>query len=372
MRNLLPLLLAILTSLLAGLTAVAAAPMATPITPCVVSSYDGLKACLTSTNIVLQGPFIVPANKKIDMSKLKKGTNVTVKGLIKFAHSTKLTKSDFLFTLGGEKVTLDGTKGTLHGSGSKYWDTKGTTGVNNKPMFVKVITTGHSLIKGLTVKNPPANTFKVAGSDTILNGIHIDSSDGDKKKNGKTLGSDTNGFDVTGHRITILSSIIKNQADCLTIPSGTQINFLNNTCSGGTGISVGAVASNKAVTHVRVENCTVANSDIGIRIKTLAEAEDGKVSDVLFRDIKLKDIRKRGVVIRQDFLKGASTGSPTDGVPITNVRLTNVQGNMAKGATHSTLVMCAACEEFKFTKVRVTGAKPSCIGVKKSLEGCHS
>ncbi|KAI9348926.1 glycoside hydrolase [Zopfochytrium polystomum] len=364
--HVLPVLAAVLVStLLASLS-----PAAVAAAPCVVTSFHALKKCLTSTNIVLQGPFIVPSNHKIDMSSLKKGTHVTVKGLIKFAHSTKLTKSDYLFTLGGESIIFDGKEGTFHGNGQQYWDTKGTNGGNKKPKFIKVRTTGQSVIKGLTIKNSPAHTFSITGSDTTLKRITIDNSDGDKQKGGKAVGHNTDGFDVSGKHITIKDSTIKNQDDCLSVASGHHIYFLNNTCTGGNGISVGSIASHKSVSHIRVENCTVADSDIGIRIKTIAEAEDGKVEDVHFKDIVLKDIRKRGVSIRQDYLNAGPTMTPTDGIPISNVRLTNVQGTMAKGAKHSTFVLCAACDGFKFTNVKITGATPSCTGVEKTLVGC--
>lgn len=50
-----------------------------------------------------------------------------------------------------------------------------------------------------------------------------------------------------------------NQDDCLAINAGTNIAFTDNTCSGGHGISIGSIASDKVVSGVTISGNKVTN-----------------------------------------------------------------------------------------------------------------
>ncbi|KAI9335347.1 polygalacturonase [Zopfochytrium polystomum] len=343
----------LLLALLAPATTTTAAPLAAPAssTQCTITSASQVANCVaTSTNILIKGPFTVPADTKIDMSGLKAGTTVTVTGTVTWAKGTKYTKSDFLFTLGGSGITFDGTGATFHGNGQLYWDT-------NEPKFFKVLTTGKSTIKGITMKNSPIHCFSIGGSDTTFD--HV-----------TKLGHNTDAFDVSATGITIQNSNVHNQDDCLAINSGSTIKFLSNNCAGGHGISIGSIDSGKTVDGVTVSGCTISNSENGVRIKTISGATGGSVKNVAYTDITLSNISKYGIVIEQDYLNGGPTGTPTAGIPISGVTLTNVHGTMASGATHSTYILCAACSGFSFSQINITPKNPSCTGVSTSLAGC--
>ncbi|KAI9365525.1 putative extracellular polygalacturonase [Zopfochytrium polystomum] len=355
------LLLSLSAVLISGLTATAAPAPASSST-CTVTSASQVANCVsTSTNIVLKGPFTVPAETKIDMSGLKAGTTVTVTGTITWAKSAKFTKSDFLFTLGGSGITFDGTGATFHGNGQLYWDTNGSNGVDNKPKFFKVLTTGGSTIKGITMMNSPIHCFSIGGSDTTFDGVTVDNSTGDTLSRRQEARPQ--------HR-TASNSIVKNQDDCLAINSGSNIKFLNNNCSGGHGISIGSVDTGKTVDGVTVTGCTISNSENGVRIKTVYDATGGYVKNVAYTDITLSSITKYGIVIEQDYENGSPTGTPTAGIPISAVTLTNVHGTMASGAKYSTYILCASCSGFTFSEINITPKNPSCTGVSTSLSGC--
>ncbi|KAI9322955.1 putative extracellular polygalacturonase [Zopfochytrium polystomum] len=353
---------------LALLNSTSAAP-ATP-AACVISKASDVSNCLSSTNIVIQGPFTVPAETKLDLSGLKDGTSVTVKDTITWAKSSTFTKADFLFTLGGSKITFDGTGATFHGNGQLYWDTKGTNGVDNKPKFFKVLTTGSSLIKGITIKNSPVHVFSIGGSDTTLDHITVDNTDGDQLSGGKPLGHNTDGFDVSATGITIQYSTVQNQDDCLAINDGSNIQFLHNTCSGGHGISIGSIASGKTVDGVTVTSCSVSNSENGVRIKTISGATGGYVKNVNYTDVTLSNISKYGIVIEQDYLNGGPTGTPTGGIPISAVTLSGIRGTVSSSATYSTYILCAACSGFSFSDINITPKHSNCTGVSSTLAGC--
>lgn len=110
---------------------------------------------------------------------------------------------------------------------------------------------------------------------------------------------------------------------------------------------------------MRILNSSIANSQNGVRIKTVYGAT-GSVSDVKYEGITLSGITKYGVVIEQDYENGSPTGKPTAGVPITDVTLSGVTGTVSSKAT-DVYILCAkgACSNWKWSNVSVKGGKTS-------------
>lgn len=221
-----------------------------------------------------------------------------------------------------------------------------------------------SSISGLNVKNTPVQGFSINGAtDLVLDRITIDNSAGDTAG-----GHNTDGFDIgSSSDITISNANVKNQDDCVAINSGTNIKVTNCQCSGGHGVSIGSVGGRKdnIVKGVVVSGTTIANSDNGVRIKTISGAT-GSVSDITYEDITLKNIAKYGIVIEQDYLNGSPTGKPTTGVPITDVTLKNVAGTVTGSGT-DIYVLCGkgSCSTWSWSGVSITGGKKSssCLNV---------
>ncbi|KAJ3206204.1 Polygalacturonase [Entophlyctis luteolus] len=147
-----------------------------------------------------------------------------------------------------------------------------------------------------------------------------------------SLGHNTDGFDVSAQNITIQNCRVHNQDDCLAVNKAKNISFINNTCVGGHGISIGSVASGAVVDSVLVQNCTISDSQNGVRIKTVYGATSGSVSNITYADIALSNITDMGIVVRQDYLNGTTTGTAVSQMPITGVTLRNVHGTVASGA----------------------------------------
>jgi len=336
-----------------------------PEAPCVVNSASGFSKCLSSTSILVQGPFTIPSDSVVDLQELKEGTTVTVTGVVNWAKGT-LSKDHWLFTLGGKNIMFDGTSGTFNGNGQLYWDGKGGNGGVPKPKMFKVKTTGKSTVKGITLKNTPVQAFSIGGDGTTIESVTIDNSAGDKNN----LGHNTDGFDVSATNIIIQNVTVHNQDDCLAINEGNNIQFLNNRCYGGHGISIGSIGTGKVVTGVTVSDCLIANSQNGVRIKTIAHATNGHVSNVKYTNIHLVNIKDDGIIIEQDYENGKPTGKPTAGIPISDVVLTNIHGNMTSDAKHSVYILCAACSDFPFSGIAITGPKSSCKGISPLPQGC--
>ncbi|KAL2214449.1 endopolygalacturonase [Sarocladium strictum] len=318
----------------------------------------GKKTCdkLTLDNIA------VPAGKTLDLTGLKKGCNLIFKGKTTFGYKEW---EGPLISVSGENVRVEGTAGhTIDCDGKRWWDGKGGNGGKTKPKLFSAKNLNNSVIKGLNVKNQPVHGFSI---NTVKNldiiDVTLDSQAGDTQG-----GHNTDGFNIgNAENIYISGAIVRNQDDCIAINSGKNITFTGGDCSGGHGLSIGSVGnrSNNDVLNVRITNSVISKSDNGVRIKTIADAS-GRVDNILYENITLKDIVKQGVVIQQDYENGGPTGKPSGGVPITNVKLNGVKGNvLEKGANVYILCAKGACSGWEWKGVDVTGGKKpkSCLNV---------
>ncbi|KAJ3115451.1 hypothetical protein HK100_001346 [Physocladia obscura] len=356
----------ILPKLLFLASLVISAPLDARATTCVVSTYADFASCASSTNIHIEGPITVPANEVIDWSKLSSGTQILLSGTVTFTKGTLTESGPKLITVGGSDITFKGDSsnpGILDGQGASYWDGEGSNGGVPKPKFFRVETTGTSLFSNFKILNAPVQAFSIGGSGTTLDHITFDNSAGD------ALGHNTDGFDVSADSITIQNSWVHNQDDCLAVNSANTVNFLNNICIGGHGISIGSVASGAVVENVTVKNCTVQSSTFGARIKTDYEATSGSVSSITYEDITLVDISSMGIVVRQDYENGSPTGKAVSKMPITDVTMTNIHGTVTSGA-YSVFILCATgeCTDFNWSEINITPKDTSCSGVTPT--GC--
>ncbi|KAF9171048.1 hypothetical protein BGX21_008078 [Mortierella sp. AD011] len=357
-----------ISAIITALVATAVIGSASPIekrSSCTATSYDQIAGTKSCSTIVIQGPFTVPANKMIDLTKLKTGTTVKIIGTITFAKGT-LSKSNYLITFSGTNLKIDGTKGTLNGSGPQYWDGKGSNGGVKKPKFIRLSKVSGTLT-GLTIVGSPIHTFSVNGCQ----GLTISDVTIDNRGTNYALGHNTDGFDVSDSKgVTIVGAKVYNNDDCLAVNSGSNIAFTDNYCNGGHGISIGSIKAGNVVDGVSIARCTVANSDNAVRIKAYADATGGKVNNVTYSDITISDIRKYGIIIQQDYTNDGATGKPGGAAPITNVNLSNVHGSMTtKG--EGVYILCAKCSSFNFQKIAITGGKASkCVGISPKPSGC--
>ncbi|KAG0278824.1 hypothetical protein BGZ96_002218 [Linnemannia gamsii] len=346
-------------------TAVMAAP-AKGRAACVATSYDQIAGTKGCSAITIQGPFTVPANKKIDLTGLKSGTTIKISGTITFAKGN-LDKNNDLVTIGGTNIKIDGTSGKFDGNGPLYWDGKGGNGGVNKPKFVRLSKMSGS-ITGLTIVNSPVHTFAVNG----CHGLTLTNITVDNRGPKYALGHNTDAFDVgSSSGITITGAKVYNNDDCLAVNSGTNIAFNGNYCEGGHGISIGSIKAGSVVDGVSIKGNTVVNSDNAVRIKAYANATGGKVNNVTYSDITMSGIANYGIIIQQDYTNEGATGKPGSGAPITNVNMYNIHGSMAKKNRQSVYILCAKCSNFNFQKIAITGgAATKCTGISPKPMGC--
>ncbi|EDR11591.1 glycoside hydrolase family 28 protein [Laccaria bicolor S238N-H82] len=222
-----------------------------------------------------------------------------------------------LFTIIGTSITFNGNGHNFNGGGPFYWDGTGLSSGTQKPdPMMKIEMSG--IFQNVTVVNSPARAFAVSNpAPLLMTGLTVDDSQGDyanNRSNGITAGHNTDGFDVSGHDVTIQNCTVHNQDDCLAIGKGTNIIFDRNTCIGGHGISIGSIGSNVAVSGVIVTGNIITDSDQALRIKTIASATGSVVGNVTYSGNTAKGIRRFGVIIDQSY--PSTLGTPGMGTII--------------------------------------------------------
>ncbi|KAG8806635.1 hypothetical protein FRC18_006001, partial [Serendipita sp. 400] len=299
---------------LASLPAALASPVTPDIVPratsCTIKTYTdaiNLSSC-TSITIAAQ---TVPAGQSLNVTGLKDGTTVTLSGDISFGTGVHWTGT--LFTLSGGKISFNGNGHTINGNGAYYWDGQGTNGGVDKPKYTVALK--HSgTFTNVKVINVPGHAFSVQNPAALtVSSVTYDNSAG------KSLGHNTDGFDVSHSTdLTITGCTVINQDDCVAINSGTNVKFLNNSCTGGHGISIGSIKTGNVVNGVTISGNKVINNSngqaapfvflqkiahlwIGLRIKTYADNNNASVSNVIYKDNTVTGATDYGVIIVQDY-----------------------------------------------------------------------
>ncbi|KAK1991329.1 family 28 glycosyl hydrolase [Colletotrichum falcatum] len=330
---------------------------------CVFTDFESVKAKKAScADIVLSG-VAVPGGRTLDLTGLQPGTRVTFAGTTTFGYKEW---DGPLVSVSGDGVQVVGAPGHLIDcDGDRWWDGKGVKAAKKgpkkgsvKPRFFTVKISNGS-VSDLRVLNTPARGFNINGASNLLvRNILFDNRDGEcgggKNTDAFTIGESTD--------ITIAGARVYNQDDCLSITSGARILFRDGYCRGSHGLSVGSVGGRDVnnVTDVMIRDSVLDKGVNGIRIKAVHKKE-GSVSGVTFQNIVLRDVKKQGIVVQQDYKDGKKpTGKPTDGVPITGVTVTNVTGTVAEKGTN-VLILCAegACADWTWSGVDITGGKTS-------------
>ncbi|KAJ8923907.1 hypothetical protein NQ315_006683 [Exocentrus adspersus] len=324
---------------------------------CTISKYnaDDILSAQNECDEIIIESINVPAGVTLDLTHLKTGSKLVFKGTIQWEYEEWTGP---LMRIKGTNVEVIGSDGhVLDGRGHLWWDGQGGNGGKTKPKFLYASVV-NSMIHKLNIKNTPVQAFSVNGcKDSIIQYITIDDKDGDSKG-----GHNTDAFNVnSSDNVTIKHCTIHNQDDCMAMNSGYNTFFTDNYCSGGHGISIGSVGNGAEVKGVKVTNCQVVDSDIGVRIKTRS-GETGSVSDVLYENIELKNIHKYGIDIQGDY--GPNDGKPTDGVPITDFTLKNIYGTVDTGGANIYVVVANAAD-WHWSDIKITGGekKVNCTGI---------
>ncbi|WVQ65135.1 uncharacterized protein L199_003308 [Kwoniella botswanensis] len=329
-----------------------------------IGSYDDVEDAVASGCDIELGAITVPSGEALDLSKLGSGTSVTVTGDVTFEGGVEWEGPMFL--IGGSDITFNGGGHTFDGQGAKYWDGKGGNGGKTKPKMMKVTMGG--TFSDLTVLNAPVHVFSVGNKTPLtIKGVTIDNKAGfELGDDGETLAHNSDCFDVSATDTTLDGNTCISIDDCLALNKGSGIVFSNNICQGTHGISIGSIKSDAVVSNVKIFGNTVDGADNGLRIKTIAGATGGSVSDVTYTDNKITNALKYGVVIQQDYENGSPTGEPTNGIEISNIVFdSGTAVETASDAKYGVYVLCGdgSCTgNWDWSGLTVSGAENAISG----------
>ncbi|EGO55593.1 polygalacturonase precursor [Neurospora tetrasperma FGSC 2508] len=328
------------------------------------TGFDLLSKGLSSCQEIVISDLQVPAGKTLTLDKLNPGTTVTFAGNTTFPYLSSGWAGPLLSISSSSKLTIRGlSSSVLYGSGEKYWDGLGQKGPIKKPKFFQVHNLEDSVIEGVTILNAPVQVMSINGCKNLtVTGFTLDNKAGDGDWNAGKGGRNTDAFDIgSSSNVVIDGAKVYNQDDCVAINSGTDITFRNGLCSGGHGLSIGSVGgrSDNTVKNVLFENSVIANSENGARIKT-NYGTTGLVSNITYRNVKLQNITKYGIMVDQSYGSSSKNASPTNGVPITGFTLSNVTGNVLSSGTNI-FINCGdgSCKQFEWNQVDIKGGKKS-------------
>ncbi|KAJ3789849.1 glycoside hydrolase family 28 protein [Lentinula aff. detonsa] len=280
-----------------------------------IASLDDVSAAQECTTVIIN-EFTVDAGETFTL-KPADGATVTMAGDVTFAFKEW---DGPLMVVEGNDITFDGAGHTLNGLGEQYWDGQGSSGGTTKPAPLLRINHDGGSFSNVVVLNSPGRATAIGGNGIVVSEITVDNSAGDQPNamsDGQPAGKNTDGFDISADDVTVENSIVMNQDDCLAINRGTNINFENNQCSGGHGISVGSISSDVTVSGITISGNTVSNSMQCFRIKTDATSTDSTVSDVTYTNNKASGCEEFGVLITQSYPD--ALGTPGTGVDISGI-----------------------------------------------------
>ncbi|GAU36279.1 hypothetical protein TSUD_255330 [Trifolium subterraneum] len=197
-------------------------------------------------------------------------------------------------------LTISG-KGVFDGNGEIAWK-HNDCGKNSKCKrrsmnfgfnFIK-----HSIVRDITSKDSKNFHVNVLGcTNFTFDGFTITAPGTSINTDGIHIGRSTD--------VKVLNTNIATGDDCVSLGDGSkQITVHNVNCGPGHGISVGSLGkfpNEEAVEHVIVKNCTLTNTDNGLRIKTWPSAPGtSPINDMHFEDIIMVNVLNP-VIIDQEY-----------------------------------------------------------------------
>ncbi|KAK7305352.1 hypothetical protein VNO77_43257 [Canavalia gladiata] len=160
--------------------------------------------------------------------------------------------------------------------------------------------------------------------------------------------------------VNIMNTRIATGDDCISLGDGSRhINVLNVTCGPGHGISVGSLGKysyEKPIVGFTVRNCTLNNTDNGVRIKTWPDTPGNiTVTNVRFEDIRMINV-KNPIIIDQEYCpwNQCSRKSPSK-IRISEIIFRNIIGTSA--TREAITLICSSkvpCEYVVFDNVYLT------------------
>src|SRR5215469_8382639 len=180
--------------------------------------------------------------------------------------------------------------GTIDGQGESWWNAfRADPGMTHRPYLIKFLHCNHVEIGGVTLQNSPM--FHFAPQDCTDVNIH------DVTIHSPSNAPNTDGIDPSGWNFVITRCHIDTGDDNIAIkPTRERTpgnkNYLVTDCQfvHGHGMSIGG-GSSGGLDGLTVSNCTFADTDAGIRIKT-PRGNGGLVQNAIYEDLTMNAVKR--------------------------------------------------------------------------------
>ncbi|XP_057665409.1 uncharacterized protein LOC130899473 [Diorhabda carinulata] len=319
---------------------------------CTISSVNDISSVVEQCTNITIGNLEVPDGQVLEFN-LKMNSEINFVGHVKFGVSYQ-DQTPLLRVTGTDIAIIGGSGHVLDGQGGKYWDGKGINSEKRKPVLLEI--QGESAtILDLNISNCPQTCIRVFKSRNIyIKNTTIDVSDG----NYEDLGVDTHGIAIANSSyVTVRSADINNQGDCVVVNQGYKIDVGEVTCNGSLGLTVRPEWElANYINNVNFTNCTIKESQTGIKVVTSPHQASGVISNVIYEDIQVEGILFRGIEVRQDL---DDDGHPSDNVEISKLNISRVNGTMTTKYVRSVYIWCGtdACADWTWSDIEIRNAQ---------------
>ncbi|CAN0902586.1 PG1 [Linum grandiflorum] len=287
-----------------------------------------------------------------------------INGVIK---APKIIKGeDYILIEDVNDVKVFGT-GTIDGQGAYCWENKDDRAPN-----IRFQNINNGWVEGLTSKDSKffhMSTLYVKN----LTFSHVHTIAPAESRN-------TDGIHISrSSMITVIDSIFETGDDCVSMADDLDtVTVRNIKCGPGHGVSIGSLGKyekEKPVKNILIQNCTISNSDNGIRIKSWPERFATTLSDVHFEDIVFDNV-ENPIIIDQLYCPNNECNGKLgpSKVKISNVWFKNVKGtSKTKEVVQLICSSALPCENVQMCDVDITfnGGKGQavCENVKPIVSG---
>ncbi|ONK78422.1 uncharacterized protein A4U43_C02F18600 [Asparagus officinalis] len=219
--------------------------------------------------------------------------------------------------------------GTLDGKGTEAWKKTtcpGSKSCKNLPITLRLIKLSNASITGITLVDSKGFHMAIHMSDHVkAAGLKIIAPQNSPN---------TDGCHVSGSTFVDISNLfVSTGDDCISVGPGTYNSTISGvTCSPGHGISIGSLGKypkEKDVLGIKVSNCTIENSQNGVRVKTWAGHQTTVAKDLSFENIIVKNV-SNPIIIDQGYCGSKNCPNSPSGVQISNVVFKNIIGNSSE------------------------------------------
>ncbi|XP_044477726.1 exopolygalacturonase-like [Mangifera indica] len=305
----------------------------------------------------------------------KCAVELEVQGTLKASSNNKAGKEGGWVTFQRiDQFTLTG-EGIFDGQGEKAWGACGTNFCDKLPINIRFDFLNNSLVQGITSLNSKQFHINVLGCNNLtFQSVHVTAPAESLNTDGIHIGRSCG--------VNIIDTIIHTGDDCVSIGDGAKnVSVTNVECGPGHGIAIGSLGkfeNEEPVLGITIKNCTLNNTDNGVRIKTWPASTDNTASSIHFEGINMNNV-SNPILIDQVYCPWNRCNAK---VP-SRVKLSDISFKNIKGTSSTPLLMKLVCSsgipceavEVADIDIKYTGVGPTqaqCTNVKPTISGVMS